>query len=168
MINYLKEELLQTWDGFLIPDYHRAVFLDCIYGLPPSQYLPILAKEIEDLKNECAPIQQTVRAIIARESCIQQIKELDRAFEEDEGLSQEVIDESVTVLHSLRMLSLHAVKCIIEWRRQLVLSYLVSSSTNGNSVNNERNSINKFKNIPFIWEGENYLLKMKGDTTFLV
>lgn len=56
MINYLKEELLQTWDGFLIPDYHRAVFLDCIYGLPPSQYLPILAKEIEDLKNECAPI----------------------------------------------------------------------------------------------------------------
>jgi hypothetical protein len=35
MINYLKEELLQTWDGFLIPDYHRAVFLDCIYGLQP-------------------------------------------------------------------------------------------------------------------------------------
>jgi hypothetical protein len=109
-----------------------------------------------------------VRAIIARESCIQQIKELDRAFEEDEGVSQELIDESVTVLHSLRMLSLHAVKCIIEWRRQLVLSYLVSSSTNGSSLNNERNSINKFKNIPFIWEGENYLLKMKGDTSFLV
>jgi hypothetical protein len=56
MINYLKEELLQTWDSFLIPDYHRAVFLDCIYGLPAAQYLPIIAKEIEDLKNECAPI----------------------------------------------------------------------------------------------------------------
>jgi hypothetical protein len=50
MINYLKEELLSTWDSFLIPDYHRAVFLDCIYGLSPIQYLPILAKEIEDLK----------------------------------------------------------------------------------------------------------------------
>jgi hypothetical protein len=32
---------------------------------------------------------------------------------------------------------------------------------------NERNSVNKFKNIPFIWEGENYLLKMKGDSQFL-
>jgi len=65
------------------------------------------------------------------------------------------------------MLSLHAVKCIIEWRRQLVLSYLVSSSTTLSGSTNDRNSINKFKNIPFIWEGENYLLKMKSDTNFL-
>ncbi len=78
---------MQTWDGFLIPDYHRAVFLDCIYGLPPPQYLPIIAKEIEDLKNEQAPIQQTVRAIIARESCIQQIKELDKALEHDDKVN---------------------------------------------------------------------------------
>jgi hypothetical protein len=56
MINYLKEELLSTWDAYLIPDYHRAVFLDCIYGLLPTQYLPILAKEIEDLKRDVAPI----------------------------------------------------------------------------------------------------------------
>jgi hypothetical protein len=91
--------------------------------------------------------------------------ELDKALGEEQKVNQEILDESVTVLHSLRMLSLHAVKCIIEWRRQLMLSYLVSS--NGTSTNNERNSINKFKNIPFIWEGENYLLKMKGDTNFL-
>jgi hypothetical protein len=91
--------------------------------------------------------------------------ELDKALGEEQKVNQEILDESVTVLHSLRMLSLHAVKCIMEWRRQLMLSYLVSS--NGTSLNNERNSINKFKNIPFIWEGENYLLKMKGDTNFL-
>jgi hypothetical protein len=71
----------------------------------------------------------------------------------------------VQVLHSLRMLSLHAVKCIIEWRKQLVYSYLVTTA--GGGVSQERNSINKFKNIPFIWEGENYLLKMKADTSFL-
>jgi hypothetical protein len=51
-VNYLKEELLATWDSFLIPDNHRAVFLDCIYGLSSSQYLPVLVKEIEDLKIE--------------------------------------------------------------------------------------------------------------------
>ena len=66
------------------------------------------------------------------------------------------------------MLSLHAVKCIIEWRKQLVYSYLVTTSNGAAAaVSQERNSINKFKNIPFIWEGENYLLKMKADTGFL-
>lgn len=25
----------------------------------------------------------------------------------------------------------------------------------------------RFKNIPFIWEGENYLIKMKSDSQFL-
>ncbi len=44
-------------------------------------------------------------------------------------------------------------------------SYLVTTSSG--SAGQERNSINKFKNIPFIWEGENYLLKMKSDTSFL-
>ena len=36
LINQLKEELLQTWETYLIPDYHRTVFLDCIYGLAPD------------------------------------------------------------------------------------------------------------------------------------
>lgn len=70
VVNYLKEELLSTWEAYLIPDYHRGVFLDCVYGLTPSQYSPIFAKEIEDLQQERAPIQNTIRAIIARESCI--------------------------------------------------------------------------------------------------
>jgi len=36
VINYLKDELLATWEAYLIPDYHRTVFLDCIYGLKPQ------------------------------------------------------------------------------------------------------------------------------------
>ena len=31
-----------------------------------------------------------------------------------------------------------------------------------------RNNIKKFKNIPFVWENENYLLKMKSDTSNLL
>jgi len=90
--------------------------------------------------------------------------------EEQTVIGQELLEECVSVLHSLRMLSLHAVKCIIEWRKQLVYSYLVTTSNSGPNtlaITQERNSINKFKNIPFIWENENYLLKMKSDTTFL-
>ena len=70
VVNYLKDELLATWEAYLIPDYHRTVFLDCIFGLKPSQYSPIIVKEIEELQNERSPIQNTIRAIIARESCI--------------------------------------------------------------------------------------------------
>lgn len=32
----------------------------------------------------------------------------------------------------------------------------------------QRNNIKKFKNIPFVWENENYLLKMKSDTSTLL
>jgi hypothetical protein len=49
VVNYLKDELLATWEAYLIPDYHRTVFLDCIFGLKPQQYAPIMVKEIEDL-----------------------------------------------------------------------------------------------------------------------
>ena len=49
MVNCLKEELLLTWESYLIPDYHRTVFPDCIYGLTPSEYCPLIVKEIEDL-----------------------------------------------------------------------------------------------------------------------
>jgi len=156
IVNYLKEELLQTWDSFLIPDYHRTVFLDCIYGLSPTQYSPIIAKEIEDLQQEKAPIQNAIRSIIARESCVNQVRVLDKVLEEAEmvgSLSPQMLDECVNILHSLRMLSLHVVKCVIDWRKQLIYNYLMANQTlSGEGA--------KFKQIPFIWEGENYLIKV--------
>lgn len=36
IVNCLKEELLETWDMYLIPDYHRTVFLDGLFGLTPQ------------------------------------------------------------------------------------------------------------------------------------
>ena len=120
-MNCLKEELLQTWEAYLIPDYHRTVFLDCIYGLSPQQYSPIIVKEIEDLQNEQAPIQSTIRAIIARESCLSQVMELCqviRDVEIQEGSAKPpLLEECINILYSLRMLSLNVVKCIILWRK---------------------------------------------------
>jgi hypothetical protein len=83
-------------------------------------------------------------------------------------LNTQLFEECINILHSLRMLSLHVVKCIIEWRKQLIYSYLLTTTAAANNViQQDRNSVNKFKNIPFIWESENYLLKMKSDTQFL-
>jgi hypothetical protein len=31
----------------------------------------------------------------------------------------------------------------------------------------QRNTLRKFKCIPFVWEGQNYLVKIKSDTHFL-
>ncbi len=59
------------------------------------------------------------------------------------------------------MLSLHVVKCIIDWRKQLIYNFMLTS---GPHLNNESH---KFRQIPFIWETENYLLKMKEDSSFL-
>jgi hypothetical protein len=87
--------------------------------------------------------------------------------ETENKIGQQMIDECISVLHSLRMLSLHVVKCITEWRKQLIYSYLITTSGPHSSFMPERNSINKFKNLPFVWEGDNYLLKMKSDTQFL-
>ena len=93
-----------------------------------------MVKEIEDLQNERSPIQNTIRAIIARESCISQIKELEKVLREtdDKNIQQmqsgakqldnanshsRLLQECINILHSLRMLSLHVVRCIIEWRK---------------------------------------------------
>ena len=127
MVNHLKEELLQTWETFLIPDYHRTVFLDCIYGLTPQQFSHILVKEIEDLQIEQAPIQAAIRAIIARESCLSQIHELSEVLAEVDKAGQVkpvLLDECVNILYSLRMLSLNVVKCVIQWRKQLIFNYM--------------------------------------------
>jgi len=109
----------------LIPDYHRTVFLDCIYGLTPQQYSPLIVKEIEDLQQEQSPIQSTIRAIIARESCLSQVVELCQVVQEDidrsgvDGNKANVplLEECINILYSLRMLSLNVVKCIICWRK---------------------------------------------------
>ena len=70
------------------------------------------------------------------------------------------------------MLSLHVVKCIIEWRKQLIYNFLITNQPNQSQNGGAalpammpKNNLKKFKNIPFVWENENYLLKMKSDTT---
>ena len=42
----------------------------------------------------------------------------------------QLLDECLNILHSLRMLSLHVVKCIIEWRKQLIYNFLLTNNSN--------------------------------------
>ena len=132
MVNCLKEELLETWEAYLIPDYHRTVFLDCIYDLTPQQYSPLIVKEIEDLQNENSPIQGTIRSIIARESCLSQVMELCQVIQDVEmveGVARPpLLEECINILYSLRMLSLNVVKQIILWRKRLILNFMLTQT----------------------------------------
>jgi len=54
-----------------------------------------MVKEIEDLQNEKSPIQNTIRAIIARESCISQISELEKVLRETDEKNLQLISLGV-------------------------------------------------------------------------
>ena len=55
-----------------------------------------MVKEIEDLQNEKSAIQNTIRAIIARESCISQITELERVLHETDEKNLQLQSLGVT------------------------------------------------------------------------
>lgn len=78
----LKDELKVVWQEYDVPDFHKIAFLECIQNnnkfVSGNQFAPVLVKEIDDIRNERSPIQNARRALTARESCIQQIKELDQ------------------------------------------------------------------------------------------
>jgi hypothetical protein len=82
----------------------------------------------------------------------------------------QLLDESVSIMHSLRMLSLHVVRCVIEWRKQLIYNHLLTQQHQTTKAGGPpaRNNLKKFKSIPFMWESENYLVKMMQDTSVML
>ena len=71
------------------------------------------------------------------------------------------------------MLSLNVVKCIILWRKQLIFNFMLTqqgaqAAALASTPQAQRNTMRKFKCLPFVWESQNYLLKMKSDTSFLI
>lgn len=107
MVKNLEEDLHKSWEDHNIPQYHSEVFTKYLKLLQMDSAAAMMAKEIEDLKKNKAPIQKVSIAIIARENCLDEVKEFG-----DHGI--EVLESYITKcthkLHSLRMLSLNAVE----------------------------------------------------------
>ena len=153
---YLQQELRKCWEAYGIDEYHRGVFNEHLQGMSAEEFSPILAKEIEDFGREKAAVQLANTGIVAREECIKHITALEGAIQ-DEGAPQEAFTEAVNLLHSLRMLSLNVVECIVKWREHLLC---IKAQVNPESAKSPTA-------IPFLWRGENYLTKMKSDSLFL-
>lgn len=156
MIQNLEQELDKAWVEHGIPQYHKEIFNKYLKLLSKDSAGAMMAKEISDLEKNKAPIQKVSIAIVARENCLDEIQQFG-----DHGI--EVLENYITKcthkLHSLRMLSLNAVECIVIWREQMLYAYNQSTPMSKN---------NPAPSIPYIWDGVNYLVKMKTDTDFLV
>jgi anaerobic ribonucleoside-triphosphate reductase len=72
----LKEEIQYLWEIYRIDRVYREVFTESMSKLPPKMCIQILAKEIENLYNEKATIQQIFMSIQQREDCINTLKDL--------------------------------------------------------------------------------------------
>ena len=156
IVLYLQQELRKCWEAYGIDEYHRSIFNEHLQGMSAEDFSPIIAKEIEDFGREKAAVQLANTGIVAREECIKHVTALEGALHDD-GVPQEALTEAVNLLHSLRMLSLNVVECIVKWREQLLCMKAQVNPENTKSP----------AAIPFLWRGENYLTKMKSDTLFL-
>jgi hypothetical protein len=96
------------------------------------------------------------------------VKELSQVMtdleRQDGSVKSNLLSECSNILTSLRMLSLNAVKCIVEWRKQLLFNYMLTLEPK-QQINSTH--MRKLKTMPFIWEHNNYLIKMKTDSSFL-
>ena len=59
-----------------------------------------MVKEIEDLQNERSPIQNTIRAIIARESCISQIVDFEKFLRETDEKNMQMMSIGINQLNN--------------------------------------------------------------------
>ena len=149
----LKEDLDRIWNEFRIPQYHKDVFYRYLMHLTTEAAAAMVAKEIENIRKHKAPVQKVVLGIVAREKLLQEIES--SCFRDGDN-PEEFASLVSNKLQSLRILSLNVVECVMVWREQMLYAYY-QSATDSKSV----------PIIPFVWENENYLLKLRRDTEFL-
>lgn len=137
---------------------------DLIVSLSFDDYGPLIAKEINELEYNKSPIQRTILLVTAREEWLKKLHEtiewiqLNQEYnEEGKEALLELVDKTAKILVTLRYLSIDVVQAICTWRRRL--AYLAAKVPMAQDVN-----IHYFV---FLWDSENYLIKMKSDTSFL-
>jgi hypothetical protein len=77
MMNDLEQELILLWEDNMVGDYHQNIFQLYLKLLPRDSAAAMMAKEIDDLKKNKAPIQKVNIAIIARENVLTEVQQLE-------------------------------------------------------------------------------------------
>ena len=152
-------EIEKEWENKNIPEAQRIPFREAVFSLHVNKALPIISKEIEDLKEHRSSTQIALKAIAAREESLNSIHEMLSYLVEAPKWEtmKDVTLECAELLHAHRMLTLNACESIVRWREKLAYALMM-----------HKDALKNPKPIPFLWEGENYLCKMKNDMDFLL
>ena len=158
-LNEVKSKIEHEWESHNIPVYFREIFRKSVFGLSRHKAVAIISREIEDLKKKRSFVQTAIDAVRAREEGIKNIKEMLEYFtkSQDWEKSSELCEEIIEILNAHRILTLNTVESIIKWKEQLVYALIL----------NKTDSIGKHKSINFMWDDQNYVVKMKNDLDFL-
>ena len=81
----LQEEIEYLWTVYRIDPYYRKAYMESLAKLHIATYIQLLAKEIENLYNEKAAIQQLCVAVQKREEQIKFIRELNQFLVGEQG-----------------------------------------------------------------------------------
>lgn len=145
-----SEELLKYWTVKAVPMEQQSAFLAVVEGLAEEQKSAAIAAELELVRKDKSCPQLVDRTIQERESAIRSLWQLIQSL--PSTFSQSHSDFLVSALSRLRLLSIQTVERVQEWRERLF------------TLNPANPRILK---LPYMWEGRNYLLKLRADLGFL-
>ena len=90
-ITSLNEEILYLWETYKVDKVYQDAFIESMSELQPKMHIQILAKEIENLYNRKATIQQLFMSIHNREDRINSIKEIIKTLDTVPTIKEKVV-----------------------------------------------------------------------------
>jgi hypothetical protein len=145
IVQKLTNNLISVWNHKLIPQPQRQAFLSSIEKLNAKEKSSALVKETESLKNDKNLVQAVLRSIKKREEFLKDLVD----FAESIDVPTNAIKHNcVENLANLRVLTLQAIESIQVWRNKL-------------------HEFDPSSIFPFIWEDQNYLVKVQNDAQVL-
>ncbi|KRX04065.1 hypothetical protein PPERSA_12512 [Pseudocohnilembus persalinus] len=161
--------LNDIWEAHHIPHNHRELYVKCNKNLQREILIDNIEKEIDLLKQRRAPIQNCIRAIKARESCLNQLKQKIQQLpnlknSQDIQELKSIIEKISEFIVHLRILSLNVVESILRWRQNLSQSLHHAIQYQKRLNRDFKSSSIQISYMPFIYNNENYLTKMTEDT----
>lgn len=143
-------DLKQLWKEHNIPEEHMEVMTKVLSKENnPMKILEDIKNEFQEISKETSFVQKVVAAVVPREECMHKLREL----------FGKVTDETLVALHRAefeemlqhyRILSIHCVECIYQWRKNLELVY------------------ERPLHIEYRFEGESYFHRMRRDYAEIV
>lgn len=144
-MNFLYQELQNTWIAYEIPSFHQEIFKSHLDFIQPGQVPHVIAKEINLIESSSSPIQKTLENIVKREYLIGKLITFKQKTRESISKDLEIIElETAYSIIKLRKTTADAMKSISHWKQQFFNL-----------------------NCEFYWNQISYIEKIKHDLNFL-